>query len=58
MPHPKILSLLKTTSIPSWVKEDAFTVATKINNVIFKIRAEESDKITIAEEMVEKYVDI
>lgn len=58
-PHPKLLSLLQMTNIPLMqVKQDAFTVATRINNVIFKIRAEESDKISMAEEMVEKYVDL
>ena len=58
-PHPKLLSLLQTTTIPLLkVKQDAFTVATQINNVIFKIRAEESEKIAIAEDMVEQYVDV
>jgi len=58
-PHPKILSLLQKTNIPLLqVKKDAFSIATKINNVIFKIRADESEKIAIAEEMVEKYVDL
>ncbi len=58
-PHPKILSLLQKTNIPLLqVKKDAFSIATKINNVIFKIRTEESEKINIAEEMVEKHIDL
>ena len=58
-PHPKLLSLIQMTNIPLLqVKQDAFSVATQINNIIFKIRADETEKITIAEKMVEEYVDL
>ena len=40
------------------VEEDAFNVATKINKMIVKIRFEDKNKISIAETMIEKYVDI
>ena len=58
-PHSKILDLLKTSNIPLFmVKEDAFSVATKINHMIVKIRIEDKNKISIAESMVDKFVDI
>ena len=40
------------------VQEDAFSVATKINHMIVKIRFEDQNKIQIAESMIEKYIDI
>jgi phosphate acetyltransferase len=58
-PHHKILDLLKTSNIPLFmVEEDAFSVATKINHMIVKIRSEDKNKILIAENMIEEYVDI
>ena len=58
-PHSKILDLLKTSHIPLFmVDEDAFSIATKINQMIVKIRFEDKNKISIAENMIEKYVDI
>ena len=40
------------------VDEDAFSIATKINQMIVKIRSEDKSKIKIAGNMIEKYVDI
>ena len=58
-PHPKMLDLLKTSNIPFFmVNEDAFNVATKINQMIVKIRFEDKNKIHIAENMIKEYVDI
>ncbi len=58
-PHQKILDLLYTSKIPIFmVNEDAFSVATKINHMIVKIRYEDKNKILIAEQMIEKYIDI
>lgn len=58
-PHDKILDLLGKTTIPLMVNdEDAFTIATKINKVIFKIREDEAQKISIAAKIIEQYVDI
>ena len=58
-PHQKILDLLYTSKIPLFmVEEDAFSIATKINHMIVKIRSEDTNKIEIAGQMVEQYVDI
>ncbi len=58
-PHQKILDLLYTSQIPLFmVEEDAFSIATKINQMIVKIRSEDKNKIAIAGSIIEKYVDI
>ncbi|MBT5855368.1 AAA family ATPase [bacterium] len=58
-PHGKILELLEKMDIPLLqMEEDAFTVATRINNMILKIRSEDNDKIAKAEEIVGEYVDL
>ena len=57
-PHQKILDLLYASKIPLFmVEEDAFSIATKINHMIVKIRYEDKNKIAIASSMIEKYVD-
>ena len=58
-PHQKILDLLYTSDIPLFmVEEDAFSIATKINHMIVKIRSEDTNKIKIAGNLIEEYVDI
>ncbi|RAP24717.1 hypothetical protein DID73_01160 [Candidatus Marinamargulisbacteria bacterium SCGC AG-343-K17] len=58
-PHQKILDLLYTSKIPLFmVEEDAFSIATKINHMIVKIRSEDKNKIAIASTLIEQYVDI
>jgi hypothetical protein len=58
-PPEKIMNLIKRSGIPVMlVQEDSFTVATKINNSIFKLRAEETEKIKISQELVAEHVDI
>lgn len=58
-PHRKIMDLLKQSNIPLiLVEEDSFVVASEINNLIFKLRAEDESKILKIETLIEKYVDI
>jgi BioD-like phosphotransacetylase family protein len=58
-PHPKILELLSKTSIPLMlVKEDTFSVASSINSMIVKLRAEDTGKIEKIDAMIEKHVDL
>lgn len=58
-PHERIMRLIKHTHIPFMhVEEDSFTIATKINNMLVKVRSEETEKIKIAQELVEKYVEV
>tara|TARA_A100001015_G_scaffold167559_1_gene186282 strand:- start:6037 stop:7158 length:1122 start_codon:yes stop_codon:yes gene_type:complete len=59
MPHERVLNIIKRAHIPLiLVKEDSFTIATKINNMIFKIGHKESDKIEKIQSIFEKYVDV
>ncbi|MEK7299007.1 MAG: AAA family ATPase [Candidatus Margulisiibacteriota bacterium] len=58
-PHRKILNLLKRAEIPLLlVEEDSFSVASKINHMILKMRAEDAEKIATAQHLIEKYVDV
>ncbi len=58
-PHPKIMELIRQSNVPVMlVKEDSFSVATKINRSIFKLRAEETEKIKLSQELVKEYVDV
>ena len=53
------MELLKRTNIPLvLVEQDSFAVATKINNMIFKLRSEDNEKISKIEALIEKYVDV
>ncbi len=59
VPHNKVLKLIKQTHIPMMVvKEDSFSIATKINNMIIKVKSQESDKIQKTQELVKQYIDI
>ncbi len=58
-PHERIMDLINRSNIPVIsVPDDTFTVATKINNLIVKVRPGETAKIAASEEVVAKYVDI
>lgn len=58
-PHEKIMDLLKSNDIPVMSsEEDSFTITQRINNMIVKIRSKESDKIKMAQHLVETYVDM
>jgi len=58
-PNKAILKLIKGTSIPViMVKDDTFTTAQKITNLIIKVRAEDEEKIKKIKELIKRYVDI
>jgi BioD-like phosphotransacetylase family protein len=58
-PHPTVMDLIKRTSIPViLVEDDTFTVATKVDHLIVKIRSDDKEKIQATEQMVEEFVDI
>jgi BioD-like phosphotransacetylase family protein len=40
------------------VKEDTYATACRINYLIAKIRPNDVNKISVAEELIEKYVDV
>jgi BioD-like phosphotransacetylase family protein len=58
-PEQKVLDLIKRTNIPLLqVDEDSFSVATRINKMIFKVYDKESHKIKAAQDLVEQYVNL
>lgn len=58
-PHEKMMNLIRSSNIPIlMVQEDSFSVATKINRMLFKIHAEESQKIEKIQSLIEDYVDV
>lgn len=58
-PHEKMMDLIKSSRIPMMmVQEDSFSIATKINRMLFKIHAEESQKIEKIQSLIEEYVDV
>jgi BioD-like phosphotransacetylase family protein len=58
-PHRNVMQLIRELPIPViLLKEDTFAVASKIDNLIVKIRPSSVHKIATIETLVEKYVDI
>ncbi len=58
-PPQKIIDVIDRTNIPLIVvEEDSFSTAREINNMIFKLRAEDKPKIKKTEDLIEKYVDV
>lgn len=58
-PDDKIFQLIKHTKIPMLlVPDDSYSVATRINSMLVKLRAEETEKIEKIQYLVEKHVDV
>lgn len=58
-PHSRIMELICRSNIPVIsVPEDTFTVATKINDLIVKVRPGDTKKIAASEEIVRQYVNV
>ncbi|MHB9036129.1 MAG: phosphotransacetylase family protein [Armatimonadota bacterium] len=58
-PQPSIMELVAKTSVPViLVKEDTYTIASKIAKLIVKIRSGDSEKISAAEALVDEFVDV
>jgi BioD-like phosphotransacetylase family protein len=58
-PNYKIFEMISHANIPVMlVEDDSFSVATKINNMLVKIRSNESEKIDKIQQLVEQYVDV
>ncbi|RAP33824.1 hypothetical protein DID75_00875 [Candidatus Marinamargulisbacteria bacterium SCGC AG-410-N11] len=59
IPHDSVFSLITKISVPLLVvKEDSFTIATKITNMLVKLQANESEKINKIQNLIENHVDI
>lgn len=58
-PHPKIMQVLRLANMPvMMVQEDAFSVATRINRMLNKLHADETQKIEKIQELIETYIDV
>jgi BioD-like phosphotransacetylase family protein len=58
-PNQTVLKILKQSKVPAFlVKDDTFTTAQKINNLIIKIRPEDKEKIAMVKQMIKEYVDV
>jgi BioD-like phosphotransacetylase family protein len=58
-PNQSVLKILRQTRVPAFlVKDDTFTTAQKINNLIIKIRPEDTEKIAKVKQMIKEYVDV
>lgn len=58
-PPKMVVDAIERSNIPLVVvKEDSFSTARKINNMIFKLRSEDKPKIKKTELLIEKYVDV
>ncbi len=58
-PHKTVMQLLESVPIPAIsVKEDTYATACRINYLIAKIRPNDANKISAAEELIEEYVDV
>jgi BioD-like phosphotransacetylase family protein len=58
-PHPNIMELIKRTLIPVIiVNDDTFSIASKLDRLIVKIRPGDYDKIRAAEDLVDEFVDV
>ena len=59
VPHFTVVDLLRRSGLPALLcQEDTYTTSSRIRQMVFKIRSEDSDKIATAQEIVIKHVDL
>ncbi|MFW6137696.1 MAG: phosphotransacetylase family protein [Spirochaetota bacterium] len=59
LPNKTILNLIKRLNIPViLVEKNTYETAQRLNNLIVKIRPEDTDKIKEASDLIRKYVDV
>ena len=59
LPRIKTLSLLKSANIPVLVtEEETYAIASRVHSLVVKLKPQDSHKIKIIVDMVEKYVDV
>ena len=58
-PSKKVIDMAEMTEVPLiLVKEDSFSAASDISHMIFKLKAEDREKIKRTEVLIERYVDV
>ncbi len=51
--------MIKQYNLPTLlVKYDTYTTASKIHDIVVKVRADDKEKLAIINELVENYVDV
>ena len=59
MPKRRSLQLLERSNISALItREDTYKIASRVNSMIVKLKPQDTEKIKIIVDMVEKYVDI
>jgi len=59
IPHKEVMRIIQKTDIPVlYSKEDTYRVAARVHDRTIKIRPEDKEKIKMAVELTEKYVDL
>jgi phosphate acetyltransferase len=59
LPRIKTLALLKSANIPVLITdEETYSIASRVHTLVVKLKPQDSHKIKIIVDMVEKYVDI
>jgi BioD-like phosphotransacetylase family protein len=59
MPKKRALTLLQEARIPTLAtEEETYTIASRVNNMVVKLKPQDSHKIMIIVDMVAKHVDI
>ncbi len=59
LPHRNILNLIKKTDFPLiLVKGDTYNATSRITNLSFKIKADDTPKVRETQRLIEKYVDV
>jgi phosphate acetyltransferase len=58
-PHKKIIEIIRHSGIPVLLsKENTYRVASKLHDLVVKIRVGDRDKIETARALIEEYVDL
>jgi len=59
IPPPSIVSLLRVSGVPVLLCQgDTYSVASRLRDLVFKIRPEDTDKIEAAQALIRQHVDV
>jgi len=59
IPPPSIVSLLRVSGVPVLLCQgDTYSVASRLRDLVFKIRPEDTDKIEAAQALIRRHVDV
>ncbi|MFC1734881.1 phosphotransacetylase family protein [Candidatus Hydrogenedentota bacterium] len=58
VPHPTVVNLMNNSGLPVLLcQEDTYSVTSKVHSMLFKIQPEDTDKIKLAQELVQEHID-